>query len=96
MEVKQKLRPVTGRSPVDAVANGEVDLTVITVPNIVGVDGVELGGLLPEEVQNYTTFSAGISASSKEPNAADAFIKFLLTPAAISVVRARGLEPVAP
>jgi molybdate transport system substrate-binding protein len=95
-EVKQKLRPMTDRSPVDAVANGEADLTVITVPNIVGVKGVELGGLLPEEVQNYTTFSVGISTGAQEPRAADEFIKFLRTPAAISVVRARGLEPVVP
>lgn len=95
-EVKPKLKPVTGRSPVDAVANGEAELTVITVPNIVGVRGVELGGLLPEELQNYTTFSAGIGAGAKDVKAAGALIAFLRGSAAASVMRARGLEPIVP
>lgn len=94
--VQPKLRPVTGRSPVDAVAKGEADLTVITIPNIVGVSGVELGGVLPAELQNYTTFSAGISASAMQAKAAGALIAFLRAPAAIAVFRAKGLEPVAP
>lgn len=95
-EMKPKLRPVTGRSPVDAVANGEAELTVITVPNIVGVPGVELGGLLPAELQNYTTFSAGVSAKAREAGAAEDLIRFLRTPAAAAAVRERGLEPASP
>lgn len=94
--VQPKLVPVTGRSPVDAVARGEADLTVITVPNIVGVSGVELGGVLPTELQNYTTFSAGLSASTMQKKAAEELVKFLRTPTAIAVFRSKGLEPVAP
>lgn len=95
-EVKSRLLTVTGRSPVDAVARGEAELTVITVPNIIGVEGVALAGVLPDELQNYTTFSVGISASAGEPKAAEQLIAFLHSPAAVAAIRSRGLEPVVP
>lgn len=94
--VKLKLLAVAGRSPVDAVARGEAELTVITVPNIVGVDGVALAGWLPEELQNYTTFSIGVGANAKEPSAAQQLIAFLRSPAAAAAIRSKGLEPLAP
>lgn len=95
-EVKPKLLAVTGRSPVEAVARGEAELTVITVPNIVGVESVALAGLLPEELQNYTTFSIGVSANAKEPKAAEQLIAFLRSPAAAAAIRSKGLEPMIP
>lgn len=95
-EAKSKLIPVTGHSPVDLVASGEAEMTVITVPNIVGVAGVELGGLLPEEMQNYTTFSAAIAAGTKQRAAAAQFISFLRSPSAAATIRKRGLDPLAP
>ncbi len=95
-EVKPKLLAVAGRSPVEAVARGEAELTVITVPNIIGVEGVALAGLLPDELQNYTTFSIGLSANAKEPMAAQQLIAFLRSPAASAAIRSKGLEPIAP
>jgi ABC-type glycerol-3-phosphate transport system substrate-binding protein len=41
-----------------------------------------------------TIFSAGVSASSKEPKAAKAFIDFLAAPTAASVIKAKGLQPI--
>ncbi len=95
-EVKPKLLAVAGRSPVEAVARGEAELTVITVPNIIGVEGVALAGLLPDELQNYTTFSIGLSANAKEPAAAQQLVAFLRSPAASAAIRSKGLEPIAP
>nr|WP_283808376.1 substrate-binding domain-containing protein [Bradyrhizobium sp. AS23.2] len=95
-KVRPKLLAVTGRSPVEAVARGEAELTVITVPNIIGVEGVVLAGVLPEELQNYTTFSIGLSANAKEPAAAEQLIAFLRSPTALAAIRSRGLEPIAP
>jgi molybdate transport system substrate-binding protein len=95
-DVKPKLLAVAGRSPVEAVAQGEAELTVITVPNIIGVDGVALAGVLPDELQNYTTFSVGISANASEPKAAEQLIAFLRSPAAAAAIRSKGLEPIVP
>lgn len=87
---------MTGRSPVEAVARGEAEPTVITVPNIVGVESVALAGLLPEELQNYTTFSVAVSANAKEPKAAEQLIAFLRSPAAAVAIRSKGLAPIVP
>jgi molybdate transport system substrate-binding protein len=81
-EVKPKLLAVAGWSPAEAVARGEAELTVITIPNIIEVEGVTLAGLLPDELQNYTTFSIGLSANAKEPTAAEQLVAFLRLPAA--------------
>ncbi|MGY8704158.1 substrate-binding domain-containing protein [Bradyrhizobium sp. 18BD] len=95
-EIEPKLLAVEGQSPVEAVARGEAELTVITVPNIIGVEGVALAGLLPDELQNYTTFSIGLSANAKQPTAAEQLIAFLRSPAASAAIRSKGLEPIAP
>ncbi|SFV18309.1 substrate-binding domain-containing protein [Bradyrhizobium arachidis] len=91
-EAKPRLVAVIGRSPVEAVAGGEAELTVITVP----VEGVVLAGLLPEELQNYNTFSVGVSANAKERKAAEQLISLLRSPAAAAAIRSKALEPVVP
>jgi hypothetical protein len=45
------------------------------------------------DIQTYTTFSAGVSAASKEGSAAASLIKFLTAPGAVPVIRAKGMEP---
>ncbi|GAB7542473.1 hypothetical protein CS8_021390 [Cupriavidus sp. 8B] len=43
-------RAVRPRAVLNAVAKGDVELTVITVPNITGTPGIEFAGLLPREL----------------------------------------------
>jgi molybdate transport system substrate-binding protein len=62
-------------------------LAVVTTP------GVELVGPLPPEIQSYVSFTAGISARSKEPAAARDLIAFLTGPIAAPVIKAQGMEP---
>lgn len=93
--VQPKLVQVSGRSPVAAVASGEADLTVITVPNIVGVAGVELGGVLPEALQTPTVFSAGVSAASAAGPGLE-LIAFMRGAAAVTALRGRGFEAAGP
>lgn len=95
-DAKARLRPMSGSAVIDAVAKGEAELTVITVPNIVSTPGVELAGLLPVELQNYTVFTAGVSLKAQEAEAAKALVKFLMGPSATAVLRSRGMERVSP
>ncbi len=95
-QVQPRLVPVSGRSPVAAVASGEADLTVITVPNIVGVPGVDLGGVLPAELQTPTTFTVGIASDPRERGTALAFVRLLVSPTGAATMRAKGLEPLPP
>jgi len=47
-------------------------------------------------VQTYLVFTAGVSSSSKDPEASKALLSMLTTPAAITLLKAAGIEPVTP
>jgi len=74
------------------VAEGEVELGVILVNELMAAPGVEVLGPLPAELQNYTVFHAGVGVGSKDSSAAKALIKFLTTPAAGAVFKKKGQE----
>jgi molybdate transport system substrate-binding protein len=65
----------------------------VVITQILTTPGVDLVGPLPPEIQSYVMFTAGVSASSKVPDAARQLIQFLTGPTALSVIRAQGMEP---
>jgi molybdate transport system substrate-binding protein len=77
----------------EAVANGEVELGVTQISEILYQTGTELVGPLPSEIQNYTNFPAAISTGAREANAAKALLHYLASPDAALALKARGLEP---
>jgi molybdate transport system substrate-binding protein len=77
----------------ELVAKGELELGVMVITQILTTSGVELVGPLPPEIQFYTTFTAGVSANSKAPDAARDLIIFLTGPIALPVVKSQGMEP---
>ena len=56
--------------------------------------GVDLAGPLPSEIQNTTVMAAGVTTTSKAPDAATALIGFISSPAAAAVLKASGFRPV--
>jgi molybdate transport system substrate-binding protein len=95
-EVKPKLMARPGCGTVEPVATGEAEIAITTIPGVLEVPGAELAGRLPPELQTYVVYTAGVGTASRNAAAASAFIKSLTTPAAISIIRSKGLEPVAP
>src|SRR5260221_2414803 len=92
-QMKSKAVPAsTGVEVGKLVASGQAQLGVILVNELMVAPGVEVLGPLPAELQNYTVFHAGVGAGSKDSSAAKALIKFLTTPAAGAVFRAKGQE----
>jgi molybdate transport system substrate-binding protein len=77
----------------ERVAQGEVELGLIVIPNILSVPGAELVGPLPQEVQSYIVFTAAASAQSPNQQAARDLIKLLTSPATVPVLKAKGMEP---
>jgi molybdate transport system substrate-binding protein len=93
-QIKSKLKPQPTSNPAaKAVANGEAELGITQISEILPYAGAELVGPLPAEVQLYTVYPAAVAADTKEPDAAKALIKFLTAPAAIAVLKAKGLNP---
>jgi molybdate transport system substrate-binding protein len=90
-----KAKAVTSRRRTerfDAVAKGGAELGFSQMSQILATPAVELLGPLPAAIQHYTLFSAAIAQSSRERDAAKAFIIFLTTPAAAAVMKEKGFE----
>ena len=77
----------------ELVARGEVELGLVVITQILTTPGVDLVGPLPPEIQSYVVFSAGVSSTSKAPDAARQLLKFLTGPSAARVITAQGMEP---
>jgi molybdate transport system substrate-binding protein len=90
--MKDKTVVVRGRLVGDALVKGEAEIGVQQVSELRSVPGVDVLPM-PAEIQNMTVFSAGLTAQAKESEPVQALIKFLTSPAAAPVIKAKGLEP---
>jgi molybdate transport system substrate-binding protein len=75
------------------VAAGEADLGLLPVSEIVHATGVELAGVIAEEIQLNQIFAAAVVAASKESEAAKRLIAFLTSAPAAQTIRRFGMEP---
>jgi molybdate transport system substrate-binding protein len=91
-QLRPKTRRPTGDSVATLVADGEVELGLVVLTQILTTPGVELAGPLPREVQSHITFSAGISTNSHAPGPARKLIEFLQGSEARRVIRAQGMS----
>ena len=57
------------------------------------VKGVTLIGPLPKEIQNYTTYAAGVASAAKDKDAAMALVRFLSGPRTAEILKSKGMEP---
>lgn len=95
MEIADQLKGKTKFPPAGGFAgtlltSGEVDLAIQTTPELASVQGVEMVGPLPGDMSFTAAFAAAVSAGAKQPDAAKAFLKFLTSPEALAVFKAKG------
>lgn len=90
--LKPKIKLLQTGAP-EGVAKGVAEIGLSPVSEILPTPGVVLAGPLPSEIQSYLVLAAAVSTQNENTAAADAFIKFLATPAAVSVLKAKGMEP---
>lgn len=84
------------QEPVAAVvARGEAQLGFQQICELLPVQGVRFVGALPEAVQHRTAVSAGVLASSAQPEPALAFVRHLRSHPAAPVMAAAGLDAAA-
>ena len=92
-EMKSKIVTSDPGTPVgEVVARGEAEIGVQQISELLPVAGVEIIGPLPASLQKITTFSAGVLAAAKEPDAARALVKFVAG-ASRPLLADKGLEP---
>jgi molybdate transport system substrate-binding protein len=93
-EMKDKARKIPATPVGEIVARGDAEIGFQQLSELKPVEGIDIIGLLPDELQKITIFSAGIATVSKEPDAGKALIKFLASPAARGEIVKSGLDPI--
>jgi molybdate transport system substrate-binding protein len=93
LKPKTKLTSNAPHALAEAVVKGEIEIGLIQISEIVPEPDLQLVGPFPPELQNFSVFTAGVLANSKESEAGRALIKFLVSPAALTVIKAKGMEP---
>ena len=89
-----KARKIPATPVGEIVAHGEAEIGFQQISELRPVEGIEIVGPLPDELQKITVFSAGIATVSKEPDAGKALIKFLASPAARPEIVKSGMDPI--
>jgi molybdate transport system substrate-binding protein len=73
---------------------GEADIGLQQMAELLAVDGIDVVGPLPPDLQSVTLFTAAIPAKARRPEAGRSLIAFLTTPAAKRTMQEKGMEPV--
>jgi molybdate transport system substrate-binding protein len=75
------------------VSSGQAEIGFQQVSELMSNPEVDVIGMLPAELQQITIYSAGVTTSAREPEAARALIRALTAPSAAPVYNAKGLDP---
>jgi molybdate transport system substrate-binding protein len=74
-----------------ACANGEAEIAIQQISELMPVEGLEIVGPLPGGLQKVSMFSAGFGAGARQQAAAEKLIAYIKSQGA--VLRDKGLEP---
>jgi molybdate transport system substrate-binding protein len=75
------------------VADGQVELGFQQLSEMMNLPGIEVLGPMPPAIQIITTFSAGLSVTSCQPEAVRALLAFMVSPEVDEIKRRNGMEP---
>jgi molybdate transport system substrate-binding protein len=90
--VKAKAKLIAGGAVAEHVVNGEAEVGIHQISEILPVKGAQLVGPLPAEIQNFTVYAAGISTSAGNVEAGRELIRLLTSPDAAIVLKSKGME----
>ena len=91
-EVQRKAVLVNGGLVANKLLSSEADLALQQMSELLVVPGITVLGPLPEELQNYTTYTAAVSSSPGDAAAARALLARLVAPAARSWPAGHGMQ----
>ena len=93
-QIKDRSHMIPAEPVGKVVARGEAELGFQQLSELIPIAGIDIVGLLPEQAQQVTTFSAGISRDSGHPAAARQLLRFLASPQVAASIRQTGMTPV--
>jgi molybdate transport system substrate-binding protein len=78
-------------TPGSLVATGKADIALHQMQELIAVQGIDMVGPVPDELQQTFTFSAAIVRGAVDVAAATALTEFLRTPESRTVILAKGM-----
>jgi molybdate transport system substrate-binding protein len=78
----------------ELIANGEVDIGLYLLSEVLTVKGVAVAGMLPPALQNYIVYAGAVLADSPASEAAAEFIRFVADPSRVPQWKTTGFESV--
>ncbi|HAX20426.1 MAG TPA: molybdenum ABC transporter substrate-binding protein [Hydrogenophaga sp.] len=92
-QIKDRIVTAPPGVPVGSlVAKGEVALGFQQLSELMSLEGIDVLGPLPADIQIITTFSAGLATASTQPDAVRALLAFLVSPATGPTKQRNGME----
>jgi molybdate transport system substrate-binding protein len=79
----------------EVAARGDAEIAVQQISELKAVNGIDIVGPLPDDVQKISVFAAGIFRTARNPDGAKKLIAYLADPRLAGVVGSTGLEVVA-
>ena len=92
-EINAKATVVEQGFTAERLVSGEADLAVQQISELKQVEGIEVIGPVPHDLQTPAVFSAGRMADARQAEAADLLLRYLASPEVVPVLRQSGLEP---
>ena len=77
----------------EGVAKGDAQIAIFTMNVLMNDARMDIVGPIPDAVQDAVTYVGSTSVATKVPEAAQAFMTYLKSPEAASLIRAKGMTP---
>jgi putative tricarboxylic transport membrane protein len=94
-QIEPKSKRILSERVGTVIARGEVQIGFQQISEILPIEGIDYVGPIPNDVQEVTMFSTGITTRAKNPADAQTLIDFLSSAAVAATIRSTGLEPMA-
>ncbi len=92
-EINARATIVASGFTAERLVSGEADLAVQQISELKQIEGIEIVGPIPLELQTPAVFSAGLMARARRPAEAERLLRFLASAEVAPVLRDSGLEP---
>jgi molybdate transport system substrate-binding protein len=90
-EVNKRAVTIPAGFTATKVASGEADLAIQQISELLAVDGIDIAGAFPDELQTSTDFYGAVFAGSANSDGAAEFLKHATSTAAVAAYERTGL-----
>jgi ABC-type molybdate transport system substrate-binding protein len=94
-QIKDKSHMIQATPVGEIVARGDAEIGFQQLSELKPVEGIDIVGLIPDQAQQMTLYSAGVVSTSKHREQAQALVDYLGSSAAAAAVKTSGLDPIA-